>query len=77
MVAWIRDNSNPGALGPAWVNVCYFPRARAPVEPDAAWLPRFMIAVIMEPWLRHREMSVTSRGLAHLRDRMRHGFLDS
>ena len=60
MVAWIRDSSNLGALIPAWGNVCYLPRARAPLGRDAAWLRGFVIAVIREPYLRGYAMSVVS-----------------
>jgi len=37
-VAWICDGSDPGALDPAWGNVCCIPRARALWGGDAAWL---------------------------------------
>ena len=48
-VAWIRAGSNPGALVPSWGNVYRFPRARAPLGRDGAWLRGFVIAVIRAP----------------------------
>jgi len=51
VVAWIRDSSNPGALASAWDRFFCFPRARAPVGPDAAWFHGFVLAVISGPML--------------------------
>jgi len=37
------------------------------VDVDAAWLPGFVIAVVMEPWFRLGKISVAYSGLAHFR----------
>ena len=66
MVAWVRAGSNSGALVPAWISVCRFSRARAPLWQDAAWLRGFGMAVIREPWIQLGSMPVASRGLCSL-----------
>jgi len=41
MVAWIRDNSNHGALVPSWGNVCCSPEGSRPLGMGcgiAAWI---------------------------------------
>jgi len=54
IVAWIRDNSNQGAMDPAWGSVFCLPRARAPLGLDVAWLHGFVMAVIKGDYAPHR-----------------------